>query len=271
MLRSRSLITCVGLLLVCGCGSEQYEKRLKETDAFFTYRQSLDRVLQSGNWSVPQFTISMRVPKGFNAKPGPRPAKADEEQPEDTRQPTFLGLHLPGLVGAWQGEFPGDGGNVPVFLYVCSNHQLFLDAVKNPEAPDPALFLTDLENALSVTMQVTLPPGEVAQVGNNVRYAETCPKDGKYALQKKFTGITFVPSGPLTQMGPDAVEIKAQMYGHYNGSIQVAVLAIYPANIRERIEDKMLKSLETFTVTNQVPKLQSGQPGGKAATGPAAF
>ena len=268
MLRSRTLITCVGLLLVFGCGSEQYEARLKQTNAFFEYRQSLDRVLQSGNWTVPQYTISMRIPKGFNAKPGPRPAKEGEEQPEDTRQPPFLGLYLPGLVGAWDGEFPGDTGNVKVFLYVCSNHQLFLDAVKNPDAPDPALFLTDVENALSAALKVTLPPGEVAQVGNNVRYAETCPKDDKYALQKKFTGITFVPPGAIAELG---IEIKAQMYGHHNGSIQVAVLAIYPANIRDRIEDKLLKSLETFTVTNQVPKLQSGKAAGQAAPGPTPF
>ena len=268
MLRSRTLITCVGLLLVFGCGSEQYEARLKQTNAFFEYRQSLDRVLQSGNWTVPQYTISMRIPKGFNAKPGPRPAKEGEEQPEDTRQPPFLGLYLPGLVGAWDGEFPGDTGNVKVFLYVCSNHQLFLDAVKNPDAPDPALFLTDVENALSTALKVTLPPGEVAQVGNNVRYAETCPKDDKYALQKKFTGITFVPPGAIPELG---IEIKAQMYGHHNGSIQVAVLAIYPANIRDRIEDKLLKSLETFTVTNQVPKLQSGKAAGPAASGPTPF
>lgn len=268
MLRSRTLITCVGLLLVLGCGSEQYEKRLTETNKFFEYRQSLDRVLQSGNWTIPQYTISMRIPKGFNPIAGPRPAKEGEEQPEDLRQPPFLGLHLPGLVGAWKGEFPGETGNATVFLYVCSNHPLFLDAVKNKEAPDPALFLTDLENALSTALQVTLPPGEVAQVGNNVRYAENCPKDDKYAIQKKFIGITFVPPGPLPEVG---VEIKAQMYGHRNGAIEVALLAIYPANIRDRIEDKLLKSLETFTVSNQVPKLQSGQLGGKPAAGPTAF
>lgn len=271
MLRSRTLMTCVGLLLVCGCGSEQYETRLKETNAYFEYRQSLDRVLQSGNWTHQTSTISMRIPMGFTLKPGPRPPKADEPEPEDTRQPNYLGSQfpgLPGLVGAWQGEFPGDGGNLPVFLYVCSNHQWYLDAAKNPEAADPALFLTNLEQLLSTTMQVTLPPGEVAQVGNNVRYAETCPKDPQYALQQKFTGITFVPPGLLPEL---EVEIKAQMYGHYNGPIQVAVVAFYPAGIRDRIEDKLLKSLETFSVSNQLPKLQSGPGAGKPNTGGAAF
>ena len=259
MLHSRNMMATVGLLLVFGCGSDLYESRLKETNAFFEYRQSLDRVLQSGNWTTPT-TISMRIPKGFNLLPAPLPAKEGEPIPEDARQPLYLGLQLPGLVGAWQGEFPCDDGNRPVFLYVCSNHQSYLDLIAAPEGPDPALFLTELENALSTTMQVTLPPGEVAQVGNNIRYAETCPRDGKYALQKKFTGITFVPPGVLPQVG---VEIKAQMYGHYNGNIHVAVLAIYPASIRERLEDKLLTALETFSVSNQVPKVQAG-----ATTGP---
>ncbi len=271
MLRFRTLLTGLTLVLVFGCGSEQYEARLTETNLFFEYRQSLDRVLQSGNWTVPQHGLSMRIPKGFDFKPGPRPPKGDEPAAEDTRHPTFLGLQLPGLMGAWQGDFPSDGGNRPVFLFVCSNHQTYLNAVKSPEGPDPALFLTDLENLLSTTMQVSLPPGEVAQVGNNIRYAETCPRDGKYALQKKFTGITFVPPGVLPQLSDSGVEIKAQLYSHYNGPIQVAVLAIYPAGIRDRIEDKLLKSLETFSVSNQLPKVQGGSATGPSSPGGKGF
>lgn len=271
MLRFRTLMTCFALLLVFGCGSEQYESRLKETNAFFEYRQSLDRVLQSGNWSGPLYGPTMCIPKGFNFRPGPPPPKADEPVAEDTRQPTFLGLHLPGLVGAWQGDFPSDGGDRPVFLYVCSNHQTHLNALENPEGPDPALFLSDLENLLSSTMQVSLPPGEVTQVGDNIRYAETCPRDGKYAIQRKFTGITFVPADVLPQFRESGVQIKAQMYGHYNGPIQVAVLAIYPAGIRDRIEDKLLKSLETFSVSNQLPRVQGGSAAGPASTGGKGF
>jgi hypothetical protein len=264
MLCSRVKMACVALLLLFGCGSEQYEARLKETNAFFEYRQSLDRVLQPGSWNYPPYQISMRIPKGFNLLPPPKIAKEGEPVPEDTRQPLYLGLRLPGLVGAWQGEFPCDGGNRPVFLYVCSNHQSYLEQAKDPEITEPALFLTELENLLSATMQVQLPPGEVTQVGNNVRYAEICPRDGKYALQKKFTGVTFVPPGVLPQVG---VEIKTQMYSHYNGPIHVAILAVYPASIRERLEDKLLTALETFSVSNQIPRAPVGKAGGAAGQG----
>ena len=48
----RIVTACCGLLLIFGCGSDLYEQRLKETNAFFEYRQSLNRVLQSGNWTT---------------------------------------------------------------------------------------------------------------------------------------------------------------------------------------------------------------------------
>ena len=271
MLHFRTIMASLGLLLVFGCGSSTYEERLKETNALFEYHLGLDRVLQPGKWSSPN-TISMRIPQGFTEIPAPPPPKPNEPVPEDSRQPFYLGLTLPGLVGAWQGQFACDDGlKRPVFLYVCSNHQLYQNLALNPKGSDPELFLTNLENTLSSTMQVQLPPGEGTQVGSNVRYAEMCPRDGKYAVQRKFTGITFVPAAVLPQVG---VAIKAQYYGHYNGKIQVAVLAVYPASIRDRIEDRLLTALETFSVSGSVPSTQPGVPagpGGAPASRPVGF
>ena len=271
MLHSRKIVASLGLLLVFGCGSGTYEERLKETNALFEYHLGLDRVLQPGKWASPT-TITMRIPKGFTALPAPPPPKPNEPVPEDSRQPFYLGLTLPGLVGAWQGPFPCDDGlNRSVYLYVCSNHQMYQSLAANPKGTDPELFLTNLETALSNAMQVQLPPGEGTQIGNNVRYSEMCPRDGKYAVQRKFTGITFVPPAVLPQVG---VPIKAQMYGHYNGKIQVAILAVYPASVRDRIEDRLLTALETFGVSNSLPSAQPGAPigpGGAPANRPAGF
>ena len=100
MLHFRTIMASVGLLLVFGCGSSTYEDRLKETNALFEYHLGLDRVLQPGKWSSPN-TISMRIPQGFTEIPAPPPPKPNEPVPEDSRQPFYLGLTLPGLVGAW--------------------------------------------------------------------------------------------------------------------------------------------------------------------------
>lgn len=266
------LLSCC--LLMASCGTEQYEARLKETNAFFEYRQSLDKVLQSGAWVGPN-TITMRIPHGFRPL-SPPPAPKEGEPPQaDLRQPSYMGLELPGLVAAWQGDFPCDAGNLPAFLYVCSNHHMFnASPTEGEKPPEPELFLTEFENLLSTAMQVQLPPGESPQVGDNVRYREVCPREPKYALSKHFTGITFVPPGVLTQVGMQ-IPIKGQYYGHYNGKIHVAVLAIYPASIRERMEDKLRTALETFSVSGAVPQAAlpktPGVPGANQTAPPAGF
>lgn len=241
------LLSC---LLLSSCGTEQYEQRLSETNAFFEYREYLDRFLQSGAWAGPN-TITMRIPKGFQLlSPPPIPKDGEAPQP-DTRQPTYLGLELPGLVAAWQGEFPCDVGTGPALLFVCSNHHMFnAPPIEGSNPPEPELFLTEFENTLQAAMQVQLPPGESAQVGDNIRYPEVCPREPKYALQKRFTAVTFVPPGLL---GDVRVPIKAQYYGHYNGKIHVAILVIYPTNVKERMEDKLRTALETFSVSSNVP------------------
>lgn len=264
------LLSCC--LLLTSCGTEQYEARLKETNAYFEYRQSLDKVLQSAPWVGPN-TITMRIPHGFKLlSPPPVPKEGEPVQP-DSRQPAYMGLELPGLVAAWQGDFPCDNGNLPAFLYVCSNHQMFnASPIEGERPPEPELFLTEFENLLSATMQVQLPPGESPRVEDNVRYRQDCPQKGhRYAISRAFTGVTFVPPGVLPQVG---IALKGQYYGHYNGKIHVAVLAIYPASIRERMEDKLRTALETFSVSANVPQAARpnvpGAPGANQAR-PAGF
>lgn len=270
MPQHRSIVACLSLLLLAACGTETYETRLRETNEFFEYHQRLNLDLQSGDWTSPT-TVKMRVPQGLQLLPAPPPAQMGEPPAVDQRQPFYLGVELPGLIGAWQGEFPCDNGNRPVYLYVCSNHQAFQNLLVNAQGPDPGLFLSDLENALSAQLGVQLPPGESAQVGNNQRYSLSCPREGtleaKFAVPRRFTGITFIPPHVLNNIG---VEIKAQMYEHYNGPIQVAILAVYPASIRDRFEEKLLRALETFSVSNTVPKSQPGASSSGNSNGPPA-
>lgn len=270
---SRFLILSCCLLLA-SCGTEQYEARLLETNAFFEYRQSLDKVLQSQPWNGPN-TITMRIPHGFKLLPPPAPPKEGEPPALDSRQPAAMGfmpLELPGLVAAWRGDFPCDGRNLPAFLYVCSNHHLFhASATNGAKPPEPELFLTELENTLGAAMQVEIKPLEAGPIRDNTRYAEVCPREQKYALSKHFTGIALVPPGVLPQVG---IALKGQYYGHYNGKIHVGILAIYPASIRERMDEKLRTALETFSVSAAIPQaVRPKTPGvpGAAPTQPSGF
>ncbi len=271
MTRSQCCLVLVGVLLAGGCGTEQYEQRLTETDAFFQYRQSLDRALQA-YWEERSYTIKMRVPKGFNRLPRPAVPKEGEPAPVETRQPTaFNELVLPGLVEAWRGDFACDDGKVwPTLMYVCSNHSLFHPAEGVEGLPAEA-FNHTIEELVASAMGVSLPEAISTKVEDNVRYRELCPRDPKrarYTTQKPFDAMTIVPQAGYAN---DKVEFtpKCQLYTHSNGPIQVAVLLIYPGNTRERLDMHLMTALETFSVSNQIPKpVRAGVPATGTPDGP---
>jgi hypothetical protein len=125
------------LLLVSGCGSEDYQDRLDTTSRYFASLELQDSNLH-GAWTDAATTISLRVPKQFAELPGPAPAPTDgsantesqdEEEGPDPRQPGFLTVPLPGLRAAFRANVSvvGDNGrsaNGAGYLYVLSNHHL---------------------------------------------------------------------------------------------------------------------------------------------------
>jgi hypothetical protein len=121
---------CLAVLLG-GCGWQTYESRLKDTVAYFEYIEKLDVNLQP-TWS--RMGVDYRVPQPFREIPAPA-VQEDEEGNEippefDPRQPAFLEDELPGLIGAWQAEVDvrqQSEGKAPAYLYVLSNHSLWLD------------------------------------------------------------------------------------------------------------------------------------------------
>lgn len=254
MKRSRCCLVLMCLWSVCGCGSEQYDQRLRDTNAFFEYQQSLDRVLQRF-WEDRNLTIAMRIPHGLAQLPRPPVAKEGEPVAIDTRHPVFLNqLVLPGLVEAWRGDFACDDGQTrPVWLYVCSNHTLF----HRPESEGeftPDQFNKTITEMVGSVLGRSLSPLNAASPGTeNALYAETCPRIAKYTIPRTFTAVSVVPPPEYTNAQIDFMP-KCQLYTHENGQIQVAVLLVYPASVRERLDERLRTALETFRVTNAVPK-----------------
>ncbi|QDU36257.1 hypothetical protein Mal4_05410 [Maioricimonas rarisocia] len=247
-----------------GCGSEVYEQRLQETAAFFAYMDKLNDNLEPV-WRRQDFGLSMRPPKPFQLMPAPVPPEVEEgEEPppvEDTRQPVFLGTELPGLIEAWRADLPSDGGEqVPAFLYFLGNHQRFLDLARSEGVgADPATFLSELEIVLQQALGVTLPEGESRQADPNTRYRERLPKEERYAIPKDFTAIDFEPPEPI-----GGVPLRLHLYQYQTGQVQVALLMVYPADVRDRPQERLKLALETLNVSGQAPRPQRSSSEGEA-------
>lgn len=266
-----ALALLVGLWLH-GCGSEVYEQRLQETAEFFAYMDKLNDNLEPV-WRRQEFGLSMRPPRPFRLMLAPVPPEVEEgEEPPpvtDPRQPVFLGTELPGLIDAWRADLPSDSGDpVPAFLYILGNHQRFLDLARSEGVgADPATFLSELEIVLQQALGVTLPEGESQRADPNARYRERLPKAERYAVPKDFTAVDFEPPEPV-----GGVPLRLHLYEYQTGQVQVALLMVYPAGVRDRPQERLKLALETLNVSGQAPRPRrpsaSGETGGASPRRP---
>lgn len=264
----RCLLLVSGAALIAGCGADTYRLRLNETAQYFAYKQKLNEEL-GPVWSA--MGVSLQPPRQFAViPPPPPPAEGDEtvENNEDPRQPHFLGVELPGLLGAWEATVMTDvgGSEEPrtAYLYVLGNHSRFL---QKPDADgfvdDPQMFLTELENLLSGTIGVFLPEGETGTgAEKNQRYRETAPRaapNTKFTPRKEFTAVTL---SPQIDVGDLDLPFEMQLYEWAGQRIQVAILMIYPQAVspRESLRDRLLLSLETLQIDDTPPSAASGGP-----------
>ncbi|MCA9088128.1 MAG: hypothetical protein KDA90_05760 [Planctomycetaceae bacterium] len=253
--------------LLSGCGSAEYEARLQRTKELYGYLNRLDSSLSKSVWNRPDVGMAMRLPIPFKqVLPAPVPEKDEQGNPlpvlEDPRQPHILGVDLPGLVEAWQTELPIGGGEVgEARLFVCSNHQRFLDL--GPNTPKPEDLLTDLEIALQTGFGVTLAVGESSTLTDNVRTRLIAPprssQDAQYTTPKDFTAIRFVPREPLA--GQD---IEGIVYAYKAGKIQMAVVCLLPRNTGAQFRERLTTALQTLVVSPDAPKPRKGTAGAPA-------
>ena len=268
--RRRPLLLLIGTALMCigigGCGVDTYKSRLDETAAYFSYKEKLNQEL-GPTWSS---YASLRVPKAFQGIPAPPPPPAPEEgeEPEpydpaeDPRQPHYLGLEFPGLLGAWEATVMAESGGEEephtAYLYVLSNHARYLQPPDDAGfSEDPATFLTDLENLLTGAIGVVLPQGETGDgVRKNERYRATAPRGKpniKFTPRKDFTAVTLKPEIDVSDLD---LPIEMELYEWGGQKIQLAILVIYPQSIspREDLQDRLLLALETLQVDDVAPR-----------------
>ncbi len=247
-----------------GCGQSTYAERVTRTEDLFRYQAKLDQALQA-EWSQPGWGLAMRPPVRFRVKAAPPPAKPNDEGLVevvlDTRQPSYLGVELPGLVAAW--EVPGEA-----FLYLCSNHQRFVDAqAAAGDLSAPENLLTDLEATLQQGFEFMLSL-DPARGGSELhaKFPERIPNSDKFAQPKSFQTIRI-----RKETEP---EFAASVYEHVADKLQVAVIFVYSPKFTTGVSDLesgVRMALETLRVDPVVPRgvAKPGAPGGGGGPRPA--
>jgi len=242
------LPTLLAALAVCssgsGCGQSTYAERVNRTAEVFAYQNRLDQTLQS-EWGRGDWQMSLRPPLKFRLMPAPPPPKANEEgileTVPDSRQPPYLGVEFPGLVAAW--EIPGEA-----FLYLCSNHQRFIDGQSGVgELADPEAFLLDLETMLQQAFEFTLSTDPArGPTELHAKFSERIPLSDQFAPPKQFQSIRI-------QNAPDA-KLAASVYEHQSGKIQMALILVYSPSNPGSFDTSVRVALETLRVEPVIPR-----------------
>ncbi|HID24369.1 MAG TPA: hypothetical protein EYP14_18495 [Planctomycetaceae bacterium] len=261
---ARRLVRSADVLVLCaalmGCGAETYERRLEETRKYFEYLQNVNQALSPAPWS--EMGIELRVPKQFEMIPPPTGATDPDGLPQpaspasDPRQPRFLEVELPGLLGAWRATVPVDTDretrDLPAFLYVCSNHFLWLQREKNPDV-DPLSFDVEFGRRLAPVVGVSPPSSDYDWEWTE----EKIPKPGSYAPSKLFDTITF-------EVVTKGVKYDLMLFRHHAQDIHVILMYLVPEDIapQVRLRRAIEYSLHSLKVSPEVP---TSQPAAKPA------
>jgi len=217
------------LLIVTGCGSEDYQDRLDTTSRYFASLELQDANLH-GTWTDPATTISLRVPKQFTELPGPAPTPTDgsaasEEDPgPDPRQPGFLTIPLPGLRAAFRANVSvvGENGRSATgagYLYVLSNHHL----AGNLEMA--AKFESETIDLLASALDVSLKIDD----RRNVTYPQ---RPDAFLKPVPYTEVELEPTEQPDEMAREfGVATRFSLDSHSDGDVQVILLWVLPRDL----------------------------------------
>ena len=248
---NRTALACFGLLLfVMGCGYAEYEQRLGETRKYYAY---LDRIEQSlapkPKWTDPQKILELRVPRQFVPIPPAPLIKKDDgtyEQPSiDPRQPDYLNLNFPELIGAWDSVFKVAKGNG-----VTEDHKGYIYALSNDwelggeRATDAGEFVSRLETYLTDTLQIPAAPQP------KDRQPEIYPKTSPaYQVQLSYDHFSF-PGKNIND-----TNYTFEVYSRKSGSVIGVLVLVLPEGIdtQQKINERIPMMLESFTVTPNPP------------------
>jgi len=255
----RLFIAC-GCLLLSGCFEAVYEQRLKTANEHFKHQEVLDANLGPVWFGT---GIAFRVPKEFEFIPPPAPPAADgegkaaEETPQiDRRQPDFIGMELPGLVGAWKANVTVSGQPASAYAYIMTN-QALMAMPPSPDRPSPAEFTNKTLEDLARAAKLSLKP--------ETWMTESFPKQSGF-----ITPVNYQSADEESTREVAGKKMRYKIYRSQQGDLQAIVMFVIPSNTSDPIIDKLPISLETLMMQGGVSAAPAGgTPAGGGAGGSA--
>jgi hypothetical protein len=258
--RHRVLLGAVVCTLIVGCGQQTYEQRLFESQKYFAYVQKLDANLAPAWKQLP--VEELRTPLQFREIKKPPQVKNEEGKlvdPDiDPRQPDYVALKYPGLLGTWEAPLSvvveGQTKSLKGYLYCLSNSTMLVKPDEAKKAPD---FLRDL--LVLIAEKLSVPQLDFATAGER----QTHPKSQSYTSPKNFDLFRF--QGDSLRI--DGVPYSFEIYAHYQGPVQVALVLVTPVGIDSsaKLIERTSLMLETLKVSSKVP-MGAATPGAGGAT-----
>lgn len=273
---------CLAIMMVtlAGCGAELYEHRLAQTQLYFEYIDLVNRNL-GAPWQSQG--VEARLPHEFRLIPPPPPkpeeepaaegeeaeesttGEAEAEEPiDDPRQPDYVNLELPGLVGAWTAQVPveveGKIERRPAYLYILTNG-VYWSAGKNDEAIG---FHTTVAERLGNALDTYLEES----AWSSVKF----PKGQGFVEPKAYTAAEVRPQQPVDltpdDTSYDEIPIDVRVWLAQAGDIQGVILLVVPRNLdpQFKLAERIDLFLENLKISPQKPA--PTKPGSAAPAGP---
>lgn len=246
------VVGTLSLASVSGCGYDTYELRLKQTKDYYSYLERVEANLAT-KWADGRGILEMRVPKQFVQIAAPQPFKREDGEMEmpavDPRQPDFINLALPELLGTWVASVDitladGTQERRNAYIFAVSNYWMFA----GENAGESLNFTKSLNELIGAALEDTAkeePP-------------EMHPKPGTYLPSANYTVTRFNPK-PITQQfetRSTTVNYVFEVYLRENGDVQCPIVVALPEGIdqREKINERIPMMLDYVNPTKTPPK-----------------
>lgn len=239
------------LLFLSGCFEDVYEQRLSTANKYFEHQEVLDANLGPawfGNG------IQFRLPVEFELIQPPQPPAEGEAKEAvaasqiDRRQPDFIPMELPGLVGSWKATVSVDGQSTSAYAFLMTNQEM-LAIPPGPDRPNPSEFTNNTLDDLARAAKLTLS----TESWSNVSF----PANGGFVTPVSYQSADVDSSREVA-----GKKMRYKIYRHQSGDVQVIILFVIPSSASGPIIDKIPYSLESLLV-------QGGSGGGGSSPAPA--